>query len=837
MPGSNTEPAIEPQVSLPPLPPRKLADDTDHLAPQAVEDAIKFTPPLPSGLALAPDLFIKLIGEPNRGIRQDVLCASLLYGQYILIGAEAGLFVADLAQRMDKVRIVQMLSDESFFQLEVLESLGVLIAIVGSRRSRTVRVYKLDSIMHLVKYETLWKGAVPVESRRKRSNTVTTSGSLDSEKSIATTATDEDAHKHLLSSRLRDSIKSLGSRTKDSVLGASRSVAPNGMPLSTETSAAKAAAAELISSWAQDYTILDVQSNPLSFEVCKTTKREMEHVYLAVLTRHSIDLHEATRATGRLPSPLASETPQCSFELVHNYWVPLEPRNFTFVENASRFVVGFGSRCGIIDARTKSVEEVKVRGLGVDENDSGDWLGCIRIPGDAFDIVEAVTSPQEAYFIRSNSDFARSESDVTRSETESDSEDHDVHPDLRNPYRNSFDVTQSNVQKQDTAKKVSTPGIKRRSLMPNMSVSMSMSMPRVLTSFAQVMTSNVPDSASTSVTSASVGSLLRRKSRGRSVQASRYLFTNGHTSYIVISLPATERNAVPSFGDVQQDMLQPGSMYVHTNESTQTVTNMLQPSSACRIKWTRAPKKVKLIRTSRSLERYLRDGLDLNDGDDSEQSGVGLYLIAFHSDMIEWVPMEQVALAERALRQQQSLDRQRAAAAQAAISGVVEDVDIGNVPVKRHNGIVRPEQSQLSEHVAHLCDRSWQEAGDTLEAALTEGNVASFWWARKGREGYLYVIGETTDGPKKLASLATRKTTMMLQAMRDKKGNKDGIARNAKTGHMHTRVDEAYERASRESNEIPAKGGGRWRWLRAQAKAEAQREKDENKDTSKSSET
>ncbi|CAG8486602.1 8074_t:CDS:2 [Diversispora eburnea] len=92
----------------------------------------------------------KLLGSPNDGVAEEFNCAAMFDKQYLILGNNYGLYVMDFSVRYDMMKPIPLLRGSSFKKLQILDDYGVMIAIAGKKQM--IRVYRLDSLLHLIKF-------------------------------------------------------------------------------------------------------------------------------------------------------------------------------------------------------------------------------------------------------------------------------------------------------------------------------------------------------------------------------------------------------------------------------------------------------------------------------------------------------------------------------------------------------------------------------------------------------------------------------------------------------------------------------------------------------------
>ncbi|CAG8719730.1 3315_t:CDS:2, partial [Funneliformis caledonium] len=90
----------------------------------------------------------KLLGSPNSGSIEKMTCAAMFGKQYLLIGNENGLNVIDFSINSELIKPTPLIRGCSFKKMQILDEYGIMITIAGKKQM--IRIYKLDSLLHLI---------------------------------------------------------------------------------------------------------------------------------------------------------------------------------------------------------------------------------------------------------------------------------------------------------------------------------------------------------------------------------------------------------------------------------------------------------------------------------------------------------------------------------------------------------------------------------------------------------------------------------------------------------------------------------------------------------------
>ncbi|GBB96454.1 hypothetical protein RclHR1_02760007 [Rhizophagus clarus] len=326
----------------------------------------------------------KLLGSPNTGSLEQMSCAAMFGKQYLLIGNENGLSVIDFSVNSELIKPKQLIRGCSFKKIQILDEYGIMVAIAGKKQM--IRTYRLNSLLHLIKFMLQSKSDRPVdfsktpaflkkitdsiqrcddcgnpldenvnsegqkggktickickELRRKSATSIVSSSSTSSESNSSTTGTSlfpGKLHQRTLSnitSHLTDYIHHQLSNSLDSV------------DISSEEKMN-------VWNWATDYVkLLDNARDCVTFDV-KETKN---YIYLTVVTPHNmIHLFNCEVST--------KNTPDFKFELAKTFWVPETPDFISVARDAfviNKIFTGMNGKVASIDAHSSVVTEINM---------------------------------------------------------------------------------------------------------------------------------------------------------------------------------------------------------------------------------------------------------------------------------------------------------------------------------------------------------------------------------------------------------------------------------------------------------------------------------------------
>src|SRR6266498_838048 len=103
----------------------------------------------------------KLLGSPNSGSTEKMTCAAMFGKQYLLVGNEHGLNVIDFSINSELMKPKPLIRGCSFRKIQILDEYGIMIAIAGKKQM--IRIYKLESLLHLIKFMLHSKTEKPLD--------------------------------------------------------------------------------------------------------------------------------------------------------------------------------------------------------------------------------------------------------------------------------------------------------------------------------------------------------------------------------------------------------------------------------------------------------------------------------------------------------------------------------------------------------------------------------------------------------------------------------------------------------------------------------------------------
>ncbi|CAG8530614.1 6325_t:CDS:2 [Paraglomus occultum] len=327
----------------------------------------------------------KLLGTPNNGFAEKILCATMFRKQYLLLGNEHGLFTIDFSVNWDLIKPKQIIRGCSFKQLHVLDDQGILVALAGKKQQ--IRLYNLQSLLHLIKHIYACKNGgvvdlsktAPITKKLSRRNGVhecencgyrdeddmkDNTGMTGVDKHVCK-MTRQQALAHGPHPSISDSSKqherrlsNITSQLTDYIQSHINGVFDT-MDLHTEEYA-------VAYGYARDYTKLDQNENVASFVI----KETRNYIYLVcILTNNTIALHESS----------TNNNSKATFELIKTFWVPEQPRwvsVHTDIWVIRNIILRTGKdRLIVIDAHTSLVSEPPMlKRLIPRHEDNPEWL-------------------------------------------------------------------------------------------------------------------------------------------------------------------------------------------------------------------------------------------------------------------------------------------------------------------------------------------------------------------------------------------------------------------------------------------------------------------------------
>ncbi|RIA92344.1 hypothetical protein C1645_736439 [Glomus cerebriforme] len=327
----------------------------------------------------------KLLGSPNSGSIEQMSCAAMFGKQYLLVGNENGLNVIDFSVNSELIKPKSLIRGCSFRKIQILDEYGIMIAIAGKKQM--VRVYKLNSLLHLIKFMLQSKTEKPVDFSKTPAflKKITDSiqkcdicgNQLDEIVMSDGSKTGKTICQNCKDFRRRSITSIHSSTSSDSNSSSTSTTGPSLFPsklhqrtlsnitshltdyiqhhLSNSLDNIEISAEERINvwNWATDYVkLLDNARDCITFDI-KETK---SYIYLTVVTPHNM-IHLFNSEVS------AKNTPDFKFELAQTFWVPETP---DFISIASdNFVInkiftGMNGKAAYIDAHTSVVTEINM---------------------------------------------------------------------------------------------------------------------------------------------------------------------------------------------------------------------------------------------------------------------------------------------------------------------------------------------------------------------------------------------------------------------------------------------------------------------------------------------
>ncbi|CAB4387519.1 hypothetical protein RhiirA5_360293 [Rhizophagus irregularis] len=320
----------------------------------------------------------KLLGSPNTGSIEQMTCASMFGKQYLLIGNENGLSVIDFSVNSELIKPKLLIRGCSFRKIQILDEYGIMIAIAGKKQM--IRIYQLDSLLHLIKFMLQSKSDRPVDFSKTPNFLKKITDSLQrcdvcgnpleeninsegqkSGKTICKNCKE-------LKRRSATSIISTSSESNSSTSG--NSLFPGKLHqrtlsnftsqltdyiqqhLSNSLDSVDISAEEKINAWnwATDYVKLDAAKDCTTFDV-KETK---SYIYLTVVTLHNmVHLFHCEVS--------AKNTPDFKFELAKTFWVPETPDFISVARDPfviNKIFTCMNGKAASIDAHSSVVTEI-----------------------------------------------------------------------------------------------------------------------------------------------------------------------------------------------------------------------------------------------------------------------------------------------------------------------------------------------------------------------------------------------------------------------------------------------------------------------------------------------
>lgn len=323
----------------------------------------------------------KLLGSPNAGSIEQMVCAAMFGKQYLLIGNENGLSVIDFSVNSELIKPKLLIRGCSFRKIQILDEYGIMIAIAGKKQM--VRIYQLDSLLHLIKFMLQSKSDRPVDFSKTPNFLKKITDSLQ-KCDVCGNPLEENVNsegqksgkpickncKELKRRSATSIISSISSESNSSLSG--NSLFPGKLHqrtlsnftsqltdyiqhhLSNSLDNVDISAEEKINAWnwATDYVKLDNAKDCTTFDV-KETK---SYIYLTVVTPHNM-VHLFNCEVK------AKNTPDFKFELAKTFWVPETPDFISVARDAfviNKIFTCMSGKAASIDAHSSVVTEINM---------------------------------------------------------------------------------------------------------------------------------------------------------------------------------------------------------------------------------------------------------------------------------------------------------------------------------------------------------------------------------------------------------------------------------------------------------------------------------------------
>ncbi|TPX58065.1 hypothetical protein PhCBS80983_g03389 [Powellomyces hirtus] len=269
--------------------------------------------------------------------RMDVLTADLLDETYVLVGTEKGLFFADVRLPSSEQRLVPLIRNIRFKQLEILQDYGVMIALSGKHDH--VRQYKLSSLRKLIMYieGANAQGLVQSDAR------MTPGGIPNGRPSTTTGITSTSAPTGTTASSDRHSNMSPPSYARPQSSTEGDDDMYRGLhPVVEEDEAV------LVTRWTSDYIKILATRDSKAFMVQRTETS----VFLAVLFRHDVIMFEWAKE------------PYLKFMKLKAFWLPEGPKCMQILHDGlvvREIFLGYSSEANLVNVDDSRVKEIEVQ--------------------------------------------------------------------------------------------------------------------------------------------------------------------------------------------------------------------------------------------------------------------------------------------------------------------------------------------------------------------------------------------------------------------------------------------------------------------------------------------
>ncbi|RHZ82767.1 hypothetical protein Glove_103g134 [Diversispora epigaea] len=332
----------------------------------------------------------KLLGSPNDGVAEEFNCATMFDKQYLILGNDYGLSVMDFSVRCDMMKPIPLLRGNSFKKLQILDDYGVMIAIAGKKQM--IRVYRLDSLLHLIKFVIKSKSGTLVdftkaphflkkfkdtsgrcekcgqrldEIRDKKSNS-------DNQNSLCSNCKflSEPSDSNTTSPNDSPTTGKFHQRTLSNI----STYIQNRLTISFDNMDISAEEKSTVLNWATDYTkLVEYGKDCVTFDI-KETKN---YVYLTIATvNHAIAVYSC--------SVELKHKPDFKFEFVQAYFIPETPKFINVVTDSfiiKQIIVGLEtSKVVVMDCHSNAVTELNFSKNLIPRDDEPCFVNFTQIP-------------------------------------------------------------------------------------------------------------------------------------------------------------------------------------------------------------------------------------------------------------------------------------------------------------------------------------------------------------------------------------------------------------------------------------------------------------------------
>ncbi|CAG8447575.1 19595_t:CDS:2 [Gigaspora rosea] len=325
----------------------------------------------------------KLIGSPNNGIAEQMNSAVMFDKQYLLLGNDNGLWIMDFSIHWDLIKPMQIIRGCSFKKLYVIEECNMMISISGKKDM--IRIYKLDSLLHLIKFVSNSESKAPIDLSKAPKKFLAPrcencGRTLDENRTSPNCqhcgfapSINSKISKSNFSEPLTPSPSKLNRKLTNLTSHLSiyvRNYLSNPSGISAKERAT-------MWGWATDYISLpESVKDCITFDICETRDK----LILTVVTlNNGIILFS-------MPTEMKGN-PECRFEYLKSYYVPGTPNFVNVVTDLSSIkqiiaITGIGDRkVAIIDCYTTEVTEVNMKKNITPKNiEFPSWTNFMQIP-------------------------------------------------------------------------------------------------------------------------------------------------------------------------------------------------------------------------------------------------------------------------------------------------------------------------------------------------------------------------------------------------------------------------------------------------------------------------